>query len=110
MTAVAFTVLAGAGAVIRWHATRRHDRPQGWPIGTLTVNVAGSFALGLLASAGDAVQTAVGTGGVGALTTWSGFAAHLADPSRSAASRSAYGAVTLAAGVAAAWCGLLIGG
>jgi CrcB protein len=54
---------------------RRHDSVFPW--GTLTVNLAGSFVLGLLVSAGRDVSPAVaavlGTGFCGALTTYSTF-------------------------------------
>jgi len=55
----------------------RHDSRMPW--GTFTVNIAGSFVLGLMAglsSAGHApswVETLVGTGFCGALTTFSTF-------------------------------------
>jgi len=41
------------------------------PIGTLLVNLVGSFALGLLAGAGGDSQTVIGIAGLGAFTTFS---------------------------------------
>jgi CrcB protein len=52
---------------------RRHDSVFPW--GTLTVNLVGSFILGLLVGAqpGDVLTTLAGTGFCGALTTFSTF-------------------------------------
>jgi fluoride exporter len=72
---------AAIGAPARYLADRavqaRHDSLFPW--GTFAVNVAGSFVLGLVASAataggvGPAVVAGVGTGFCGALTTYSTF-------------------------------------
>jgi len=75
LTSSAFVLLAGAGASVRFLAGRPNGRWPGGHVGTMAVNVAGSFALGLLAGTGDATLTMVGTGGLGALTTFSTFAA-----------------------------------
>mgnify|MGYP003713193005 FL=1 len=122
---LAFFVLAGIGAVVRWMAGHR------WPgrhWGTLLVNVVGAFLLGLLAGSGAsaATMTIVGTGGLGALTTFSrfaqdagGLAEDSASPTRNAAGRSnptprtaatLYVGGTLLLGLAAAWLGLEISG
>lgn len=69
---------AAVGALLRYGtnqavAARLGDR---WfPYGTFTVNVVGSFVLGLVAFAGTAesVRYAVGTGACGAYTTFSTF-------------------------------------
>jgi CrcB protein len=72
--------LAGAaGAVARSLVDGAVQRQLGAPvpIGTLVVNVAGSFILGLLTGAAlyhqpdPAIRTVLGTGFCGALTTWS---------------------------------------
>lgn len=79
---VVLVLLGGAvGAPVRYltdlFVQSRHDSVLPW--GTLTVNIVGSFVLGLVASAvTDAgaptwVLTLVGTGFCGALTTFSTF-------------------------------------
>jgi CrcB protein len=70
--AIAFVALAAAGALSRALVGRSLNRA--FPVGTLLVNVSGSFALGLLHGASPAVLTAAGTGGLGAYTTFSSFA------------------------------------
>ncbi len=104
MTAVAFLVLAGFGAVARWAAVSRFGGPA-----IMAVNVMGAFALGLLSASGS-VPTAVGAGGLGALTTVSGLANHVSQLARSKNSAAAgYVVLTVVLGVGAAWGGLQIG-
>ncbi|MBO0873515.1 MAG: fluoride efflux transporter CrcB [Pseudonocardia sp.] len=76
---VAFVAIGAAfGAPLRYLIdravqTRHHTR---FPWGTFTVNVLGSFILGLVAGAvapGTVVDSIVGTGFCGALTTYSTF-------------------------------------
>ncbi len=109
MTAAAFAALAALGAVVRWRLAGRLDRPGGWPIGTLAVNVVGSSALGLLAGSAPSVMIAVGTGGLGALTTVSGVAAQVADLwKRRAGTAAAYLTTTVVLSVAGATLGLAV--
>lgn len=72
MTALWFGLAAGGGALVR-HGVNLLGR--GW-IGTLAVNLVGSFALGWLVGAGASADTllVVGTAGCGSLTTFSTFA------------------------------------
>jgi CrcB protein len=81
MTLLLVLVGGAVGAPLRYlvdqHVSARHDSVLPW--GTLTVNVAGSLLLGVVAGAvttGGApawVLTLVGTGLCGALTTFSTF-------------------------------------
>jgi CrcB protein len=70
-------LLGGAiGAAVRYltdvSVQRRHSTEFPW--GTITVNVAGSFVLGVVAASGSAwVLALVGTGFCGAFTTFSTF-------------------------------------
>ncbi len=102
MTAAAFVVLAGAGAVARWVLVRSDAALVG-------LNVAGAFLLGLLVGTdpGAGVVTALGTGGLGALTTWSTLALRI-DERRRTDPRGAglVLALTVVVGVLAALAGL----
>jgi len=74
ISALAFVAAAAAGALARAEAGRRWNRHDGMPVGTLVVNVTGSFLLGLLAGVGTATLTILGVGALGAFTTFSSFA------------------------------------
>jgi fluoride exporter len=66
---------AALGAPLRYLVGHLLDAPHRLPVGTVLVNVIGSFLLGLfsgLALAGDMVAF-LGTGFCGALTTYSSF-------------------------------------
>ena len=113
-------VLAGAvGAVLRYEverAVRRRSRSD-LPVGILLVNVSGSFALGLVVGLAEhldvpsLVVTVVGTGLLGAYTTFSTFSVDtvaLAERGRVGAAAANVG-VSLVAGLAAAALGLALG-
>jgi CrcB protein len=107
----AFVVAAGVGAVARAEAGRRWNRHDGVAVGTLIVNVLGSFALGLLHDAGGVTVTVIGMGGLGAFTTFSSFARDavaLAEVRRLATACSYVGA-TCTLGIGAAALGIAIG-
>jgi CrcB protein len=109
ITAIAFVVLAGVGALLRALAGSRLNREL--PVGTLVVNVTGSFALGLLHGASPPVVTALGTAGLGAYTTFSSFARDavaLAEEARWGWSVG-YVVSTCLFTVAGAWAGLAMG-
>jgi CrcB protein len=73
-TAVAFVVAAATGALARAEAGRRWNRHEGFPLGTLIVNVTGSLLLGLLSDVAPPMLTVLGVAGLGAYTSFSSFA------------------------------------
>ncbi len=119
---VVLTILAGGlGAVARFvvDSLVRARSATTFPIGTLVINVTGSFVLGLItgvvlaAAAPDAWRTVVGTGFLGGYTTFSTASfetVRLVEQQRYRAA-AAYGLGTLVTttGVAAfgVWLGLL---
>jgi CrcB protein len=106
--ALAFVVAAAAGAVAR--ASIGHRLNRAFPWGTLTVNVSGSFALGLLAHASTWAATVLGTGLLGAYTTISSFARDTVGlwELRQHVPAVLYVVASMAACIAAAWAGLEI--
>jgi CrcB protein len=107
-TVLAFVALAAAGALLRAGAGRALNRDL--PVGTLVVNVVGAFALGLTTGWEGPAATVVAVGGLGAFTTFSSFvrdAVALVDEARLAAAVG-YVGITVAAGVGAAWAGVLL--
>ncbi|MEU7009866.1 fluoride efflux transporter CrcB [Streptomyces sp. NPDC046332] len=106
-------VVAGAvvGAPLRYLTDRavqaRHDSVFPW--GTFTVNVVGSFVLGLLTGVSSAqAHLLLGTGLCGALTTYSTFSYETLKLYESGATRYAVANVagSLAAGLGAVWLGV----
>jgi fluoride exporter len=110
---------AAVGAPARYLTDRavqsRHDTVFPW--GTLTVNVVGSFVLGLLTSVATrgpvpaGVVAAVGTGFCGALTTYSTFSYETLRLAEEGAGLEAVGNVlaSIAAGLGAAALGWAVG-
>lgn len=115
MTALWVALGAAVGAPLRYLTDRGMQRLLGgrFPWGTVTVNVVGSFVLGVVTGAGvgPAVAALVGTGFCGALTTYSTFAYETAAlGERRAAGLAAANLVgSVAAGLAAAVLGYLLG-
>ncbi|TXS20329.1 fluoride efflux transporter CrcB, partial [Streptomyces sp. adm13(2018)] len=103
------------GAPLR-HLTDRAARARlgpAFPWGTLAVNIAGSFLLGLLTGVASAeVHLLLGTGLCGALTTYSTFSYETLrlyeDGARGRAVLNV--AVSLAAGLGAVWLGVRAAG
>jgi CrcB protein len=109
-TAVLFVVAAGAGALLRAEAGRRWNRHDGFAVGTIAVNVTGSFCLGLLSDVAPPALTVIGVGGLGAYTTFSSFARDavaLAEAGRTIQAIS-YLTATCALGIAAAAVGVAL--
>ncbi len=117
---LALLVLAGAlGALLRYEvelAVRRRVGPE-FPVGTLFINVSGSFVLGILVGLAahrgvpSSVVTVVGTGLLGAYTTFSTFSVDtvgLLERRRPRAAAVNLGA-SLALGLGAAGLGLVVG-
>ena len=78
MTPLLVAAGAALGATLRFWVAHHLDRRTPW--GTLAVNVAGSFVLGLLMGSDPTAHTLalLGTGFCGGLTTYSAFAVQYA--------------------------------
>ena len=98
---------AGLGATLR--LTLAHVLDGHWPTGTMAVNVAGSFLLGMFTALAlpNAVLALLGTGFCGGLTTFSALMVQSADRGRRVG--TAYLASTVAASLAACWLGFVLG-
>jgi CrcB protein len=108
VTALAFVACAAVAAVARLALSAPLNAPSTFPWGTLLVNVTGSAALGLLAGSGPAVVTVLGTGAIGAYTTFSTFAVETDVLARRAPITSAaYVAASVVLCTGAAWIGLV---
>jgi CrcB protein len=98
---------AAVGAALRFAVACRLD--DGFPWGTLAVNVTGSFVLGLLTALALSAQPAalLGTGFCGGFTTYSAFAVQT---QRLGVRRgSAYAVATIAVSLAACAAGFALG-
>ena len=116
MTPLLVVLGAAVGAPARYLTDRLVQSRHGtaFPWGTYTVNVVGSFVLGVVSAVGPspAVAALVGVGFCGALTTYSTFAYEtfaLAER-RALAVATANVVGSVAVGVAAAAAGHLLGG
>ena len=119
MIIVGLLMAGGCGALLRYEVelgVRRRLGPA-FPFGTLLINVSGSFALGLLVGLAEhsgvrpAVVTVLGTGLLGAYTTFSTFTfdtVGLTERGKTGAAAANLGA-SLVLGLAAAALGLAAG-
>ena len=113
----------GAGAVLRYQVGRWLTALLGpgavtaFPWATLTVNVAGSLAMGLLAGylarygeGGEQARLLLGVGLLGGFTTFSAFSLELMllIERGQAAQGFVYGAVSVLAGLSALYIGLIV--
>ncbi len=106
---VVFVGLAVLGTLARALISQRLNS-NAFPYGTLFINVAGSFALGLLANASPNAATSLGTAGLGSFTTFSTLAhqsislgAH-----KRVFKAASYLTISVVAGIIAAWAGLAL--
>lgn len=113
MTALWVALGAAVGAPLRYLTDRAFQRLGRFPWGTLTVNVVGSFVLGVVTAvpAAPAVTALVGVGFCGALTTYSTFAYETAAlvERRAVAVAAANVVGSVVVGLAAAVVGHLLG-
>ena len=112
MTALLVTLGAAVGAPLRFLAGHYLDdaHPIGpLPTGTLLVNVAGSFLLGLFSalSLSGHQMALLGTGFCGAFTTWSALAVKAAE--RGWRGGTTYALVSVVGAIAACALGFLVG-
>ncbi len=107
----AMLAAAGVGTVVRFLTGLLFNHE--FPIGTLGVNLLASTMLGLLVGAGvgDSMSLIVGTGALGAMSTWSATANEAAIMARRGEGylALAYLALSVLSGVTFAWFGLQLG-
>ena len=110
IVAIGFLIAAACGATARALLGARLNDPDGMAWGTLTINITGSFVLGLLAGVSPELATILGTGLLGAYTTFSSFARDVvsAIERRQFASMVTYVLTSVLGGVGAAWLALAL--
>jgi CrcB protein len=118
VTVVAVAIAGAIGAPARYLVERAISDRSGrhFPRGTLVVNVTGSFALGFLTGLTlyhgltSTPKTVIGTGFIGAYTTFSTYAYETVDVAERSSSRlaGAYAIGSIVMGVAAAALGLVV--
>jgi len=104
------------GSALRYVVWRAVGSSGGFPWATIFVNVTGSFLLGLLAGiyagrVGPTMRLAVFFGFLGGYTTFSTFTSETVVLARTGSAAAAFGnvAVSLIAGLTAAFVGVLLG-
>ena len=118
MTVLAVALAGALGAPARYLVERGISSRTGrrFPFGTLVVNVTGSLALGFITGLAlyhglaSTPRAVVGTGFIGAYTTFSTYAYETIDVAERSSSRLAttYAVASIVAGVAAATLGLVL--
>ena len=108
VTAMAFALTAGLGALARFHLAERLNRHAAIPVGTLVANTSAALAAGTLAGLAGPMATVVVIGGLGTLSTFSTLTAELVVLPRRKA--TLYLALTLVLGLTAAGIGLQASG
>ena len=106
MTWLLVAVGAGVGSGLRFLVAHLLDGR--WPTGTMAVNVAGSFVLGVLSALALSGSTTalLGTGFCAGLTTFSSLVVQSADRGRRVG--TAYLASTVALSLAVCWLGFVL--
>ncbi len=109
MTALLVALGAAVGAALRLEVASRLD--DGFPRGTLAVNVVGSLLLGFFVARAldDHAYALLGTGFCGGLTTYSAFAVQTARLGPLTWRATTYAVLTLALGLGAAALGYAMG-
>jgi len=101
----------GAGAVCRYLLGNALNKPQGFPFGTLAVNLLGCFLIGLALHLDGRARLLCVTGFLGGFTTYSAFGLESLQLLRSQPTQGVlYLGLHLVCGLAAVWCGLKIAG
>ncbi|MFN0101177.1 MAG: fluoride efflux transporter CrcB [Bryobacteraceae bacterium] len=114
MIYVWIAVAGGAGSLCRYLVWRAFSQPDStFPAGTLTVNLAGCFCIGLLSRVvtHDVLRLALITGFLGGFTTFSAFGMETLNLFRHGLIPSAvlYLTASNVGGLAAAWAGWRVG-
>lgn len=112
MIPVLFLIAAALGALSRATIGGRLNQPGGMAWGTLVINVTGSFALGCIAGTSPEAATVIGTGLLGAFTTFSSFARDVVSALelRQFAVAGSYLVASVCGAIGAAWLGLSLRG
>ena len=111
MTPLLVALGAAVGATLRFWVSHHLDGRVHW--GTLLVNVAGSFVLGLVVGAAptEHAMALLGTGVCGGLTTYSAFAVQTRDRARAhgPGAGTAYAAITTGLALLGCAVGFVVG-
>ena len=117
MVILGVALAGGLGALIRWLVSAWFSGRAPRGTGTTVVNLVGALALGAVAALAhngrvdQQVSVVVGTGLLGALTTFSTWMVETVEESGGRSSRLGWRTVApLLAGMALAWIGTLMGG